>query len=419
MDVASQSPVDKPDWGRLLASCCAILAPEDDGEPPALYQEAADLIAERYAASPDLCHFCESLAGVTGSPPWAVRYERHLRAILEANRNRAVRCMAQYALASVVLAAGEERQAEAEALFEQFCSEFDGTHDYSYQSIEQMYHQIARTQLNELRFRAAGKPAPEIDGLDLDDRPMRLSDYRDGAVLLNFWGTWCFPCMKLVPHERELVATYKGRPFDVVGVGCADDVENARAAAERTGMTWRSFRDQAGDRPAITKEWKILGFPTLYLIDHHGMIRKRWVGSPSPQELGHMVKVLVEAAERKLAPDEMQTVVAALARPPVAPKPADAPPAAGAAPRPGTGFLDKVCRAADGSESKYVVFMRTARSAPTRCPICMNGFCSKIARGGSLVADTGRHEKLVATSGTRGRAEPVAAADGGRDPGSV
>jgi thiol-disulfide isomerase/thioredoxin len=254
-----QREPNNPNCGRLLTACCAMTQPADDEEPPDLFQQAADLLAERYAASPDIQHFGGVLAGPAGSPPWAVRYERHLRAILKVNTDRMVRCAALHALASVVMIAGEERQPEAEALFEVFCSEFDGRHAYRYQNIEQVYRHEAEIQLKELRFRAAGKPAPEIDGLDLDGRPMTLSGYRGRVVLLNFWGTWCFPCMKLVPHERELASAFTSRPFAIVGVNCDDEVAKAQAAASRTGMTWRSFRNKAPNRPAITADWKVLG----------------------------------------------------------------------------------------------------------------------------------------------------------------
>ena len=66
-------------------------------------------------------------------------------------------------------------------------------------------------------------------------------------VLLNFWATWCFPCMKLIPHERELVARFEGQPFEIVGVNCERESRRLRDAVARTGMTWRSFRNQAGD----------------------------------------------------------------------------------------------------------------------------------------------------------------------------
>ena len=76
----------------------------------------------------------------------------------------------------------------------------------------------------------AGKPAPEIDGVGFDGKPLKLSDYRGKVVVLVFWGTWCGPCMREVPHERELAERLKDKPFAVLGVNCDDDEQ---AAAER------------------------------------------------------------------------------------------------------------------------------------------------------------------------------------------
>ena len=50
---------------------------------------------------------------------------------------------------------------------------------------------------------AVGKPAPEINGVDFDGKPLKLSDYRGKVVVLVFWGTWCGPCMAEVPHETR------------------------------------------------------------------------------------------------------------------------------------------------------------------------------------------------------------------------
>jgi hypothetical protein len=105
--------------------------------------------------------------------------------------NRRVRCAALFALASVVQSSGEDRQVEAGELYEKFLDEFDGQYKYFNQVIEQHYHQWAKIQLDEIRSRGIGKPAPEIVGVDLDGRPMKLSDYRGKVVLLSFWGTWC------------------------------------------------------------------------------------------------------------------------------------------------------------------------------------------------------------------------------------
>ena len=82
----ARQSLDHPRAGRLLAAVCTITEPRarDGPEPPALYTEAADLIADRCAESPEIGHFCEGLGFLSnGSQRWAPRFERHLRAILK------------------------------------------------------------------------------------------------------------------------------------------------------------------------------------------------------------------------------------------------------------------------------------------------------------------------------------------------
>jgi poly(3-hydroxybutyrate) depolymerase/thiol-disulfide isomerase/thioredoxin len=351
---------DHPRIGRLLAAVCAATKPQEGQEPPPIYTEAADLIAARYADSPDIYAFCESIGLFPGNGcTWAIRFERHLRAILQENRDRAVRCHALMALAVAIQSAPDDRQAEAEALYEQFCMEFDGKQQYPFQGIEQMFLGRAQDQLRELRFRAVGMPASEIAGIDLDGRMMALSEYRGRVVLLNFWATWCYPCMKLIPHERDLATRFAGQPFDIVGVNCDQETTKARDAVVKNDMTWRSFRNQVGDARSIAGDWNVIGYPTLYLIDHHGIIRKRWIGGPSPEVLARMTETLIDAARRKLSPDAIHTLLATMPES-TSPKPASEGPAASAPSHPGAGFVDKVYRDADGSESKYVVFVPPA-----------------------------------------------------------
>ena len=108
---------------------------------------------------------------------------------------------------------------------------------------------------------AVGRPAPEIEGTDMDGKPLRLSDYKGKVVVLVFWGTWCGPCMALVPQERELVARLKDQPFALLGVDCKDDRETARKAMAREGMTWPSWYDGAADRGPIAERYHVRGYP--------------------------------------------------------------------------------------------------------------------------------------------------------------
>jgi hypothetical protein len=90
--------------------CSAWWGELNQQDPSQLFREAADLIVARYASSPDITNFCECLGMGSGSPPWAGRYEKHLRTILKKNRNRRVRGGASFALASVVHFTGGERR---------------------------------------------------------------------------------------------------------------------------------------------------------------------------------------------------------------------------------------------------------------------------------------------------------------------
>jgi thiol-disulfide isomerase/thioredoxin len=146
---------------------------------------------------------------------------------------------------------------------------------------------------------AIGKVAPDLVGEDLDGKPMKLSDYRGKVVLVDFWATWCGPCMRLVPSNRELVKKLEGRPFALVGVNADQDAEELEAALKRHRVNWRSFKNAAGNGPTLADRWNVGGFPTLYLIDHAGVIRKVWQELPDVEQLAQEVADLVAAAEKK------------------------------------------------------------------------------------------------------------------------
>jgi RNA polymerase sigma-70 factor (ECF subfamily) len=288
--------LDQRRAARLVAWVCSRSFHGKAKEIPPYFAQAAELIMAHCVDSPDIANFCEVLAPASGNPPpWAGKYEPHLRTILAKNKHRLVRLTARYALASVILNSSPARQDEAVKLFERFLEDFDGS-DPQIASVEKELLHVARARLGEIQFRAVGKTAPEIEGIDLEGRPMKLSNYRGKVVLLSFWATNCFPCLKLIPHERDLVTRLQGKRFVLVGVNSDGDVATLANTLKTQHINWRSFRDRRANKPAISDEWQVLGYPTLYLIDRQGIIRQRWIGSPPPEELNRAIDQLVEAA---------------------------------------------------------------------------------------------------------------------------
>lgn len=102
----------------------------------------------------------------------------------------------------------------------------------------------------------------------------------------------------MFPHERSLVTRLNDKPFALIGINgdLAYDEEYAEKVKDAQ-ITWRSFKNSQGeDKPDIATAWAIDGWPTLYLIDHKGIIRHYWAGSPGDETIDREVDKLVEEA---------------------------------------------------------------------------------------------------------------------------
>jgi peroxiredoxin len=93
--------------------------------------------------------------------------------------------------------------------------------------------------------------------------------------------------------ERSLVEKYKDQPFVILGVSNDSDVGTLRATEAEQHLTWRSWWDETG---AITRAWRVRGFPTLYIIDSQGVIRKHYEGKPDGEVLDKEIEKWVKEA---------------------------------------------------------------------------------------------------------------------------
>lgn len=118
-----------------------------------------------------------------------------------------------------------------------------------------------------------GKVAPDIIGRDVDGKEIKLSQFRGQVVAVVFWGTWCKPCMAMVPHERELVEKFKGRPFTILGINTDESPDILRKTLKEERMTWPTIFD--GMPGSICGTWHIQAFPTSYILDPEGIIRHK------------------------------------------------------------------------------------------------------------------------------------------------
>jgi hypothetical protein len=103
----------------------------------------------------------------------------------------------------------------------------------------------------------------------------------------------------MYPHERSLVKKLADKPFALIGVNSDDNLDELKPVLKEEAITWRSFwNGKEGTAGPISTEWNVHGWPTLYVIDHKGVIRHKHMGNPGNDKLDAEIEKLVAAAEK-------------------------------------------------------------------------------------------------------------------------
>jgi thiol-disulfide isomerase/thioredoxin len=164
----------------------------------------------------------------------------------------------------------EKLEHEAEECFDRTIKEFGDLQPMG--KDDAPLGELATGMLFKMHHLGIGRTAPEIEGEDIDGKPMKLSDFRGKVVVVTFWATWCGPCMARVPHKKALVEKMKDRPFVLIGVNADDDREKVKTVSAKEGIRWRSFWN-GGASKGIPVQWGIRSWGTTYVIDANGVVR--------------------------------------------------------------------------------------------------------------------------------------------------
>jgi cytochrome c biogenesis protein CcmG/thiol:disulfide interchange protein DsbE len=120
-----------------------------------------------------------------------------------------------------------------------------------------------------------GRPAPDFAMSALSGDSVRLADLRGQVVLLNFWASWCLPCLQEHPLLVAADERWREQGLRIVGVVYQDSPGNARDWLRERGGEWVHGLDP-GSRLAI--EYGLFGVPETFFIDRAGVIRYKHVG---------------------------------------------------------------------------------------------------------------------------------------------
>jgi peroxiredoxin len=144
-----------------------------------------------------------------------------------------------------------------------------------------------------LRGDPTGSPAPDFELRTLSGKPVRLSDYRGKAVLLNFWATWCAPCRIEMPWLVDLQAQHREHGFEVLGIAMEDTAsETIQAFADEMKVNYTILRG----RNAVGDAYNVHGLPTTFYIDRAGRISGVSRGLVRRAELEKKIDVIIASS---------------------------------------------------------------------------------------------------------------------------
>lgn len=141
---------------------------------------------------------------------------------------------------------------------------------------------------------AVGKPAPNLDTVDMNGDVWSLSKQKGQVVFVNFWATWCAPCREEMPSMQRLYAKMPKDKFKMVALYNRDTPELVKNFVTKLGITIPILDDQQN---ILGERYGLTGLPETFIVDKRGVLREKFIGPKewdSPEIVDLLMKYINE-----------------------------------------------------------------------------------------------------------------------------
>jgi peroxiredoxin len=131
------------------------------------------------------------------------------------------------------------------------------------------------TRVNSSGGISIGELAPDFTVGNKDGAEVKLSDLRGNLVFLNFWATWCPPCVSEMPEMELMNRAFKDRKFQMVAISVDSDWNAVEKFYKDHNLTLPAYLD-AGQK--ISSKYNVFKYPETFVIDRNGHVLKHYIG---------------------------------------------------------------------------------------------------------------------------------------------
>ncbi|MFV0414930.1 MAG: TlpA family protein disulfide reductase [Chthoniobacterales bacterium] len=129
-----------------------------------------------------------------------------------------------------------------------------------------------------------GVAFPDFEVKDTTGKDLSVSAYAGKVVLIDFWATWCPPCVAEMPNVVKAYNAYHEKGFDIIGISLDENKDALDAFVKEHKMTWPQYFDGLGWDNKLGKKYAVTGIPMTYLIGRDGKIVAKNLRGPELEE---------------------------------------------------------------------------------------------------------------------------------------
>lgn len=136
-----------------------------------------------------------------------------------------------------------------------------------------------------------GSKAADFKLVGLDQQVHQLANYEGKALVINFWGTFCPPCVNEMPALQKQYDQWKDDNVVVLGINLSENRITVKSFIERYGITFPIIIDNNNE---IRNKYNVMSYPTTFFVDSSGVIQDKFVGEMKEQDIFIRIKRLIQ-----------------------------------------------------------------------------------------------------------------------------